>query len=202
MKDESVLVTPGSLFREIGSFDGFEKDYQKYLDTLLMPKNLSFRPRDQVEEDPTWKQLIPYALLQYSRSPEPLVFQYCRGGEIDEARLRKKWSVGVGGHILPADGDLFNPDDLYLTGMRRELNEEIDTRTIISERIVGMCNSEDNPVGRVHLGIVHLCEVSEPRLVVKENDALKRGSFVTVPELHSEIDSFEDWSRFCIQGLF
>ena len=62
---EHVLVVPTSLFHEIGHFQGFCPDIEDYLERLLDPAQMSFRPRDTVEEDPSLKQLIPYCVFRH-----------------------------------------------------------------------------------------------------------------------------------------
>ena len=51
---------------------------------------------------------------------------------------------------------------VYREGMRRELDEEVVIDTPYTERIVGLINDDETPVGQVHLGVVHLCDVEQP----------------------------------------
>ncbi len=46
--------------------------------------------------------------------------------------------------------------------MRRELDEEVIIDTAYAEKIVGLINDDETPVGQVHLGVVHLCDVEQP----------------------------------------
>ena len=62
---EQVLVVPTELFRRLGYFQGFCGNVERYLDELLRPENTSYRPRDQVEKDPGFKQLIPYMIFRH-----------------------------------------------------------------------------------------------------------------------------------------
>ena len=77
---ERVLVVPTELFRRIGYFQGFCRDVDRYLGELLGPERVSFRPRAEVEQDPGYKQLIPYVIFRHrdGRGRET-VFQYTRG---------------------------------------------------------------------------------------------------------------------------
>ena len=77
---ERVLVVPTELFHRLGYFQGFCRDVERYLGQLLSSENMSFRPRGEVEKDPSFKQLIPYMLFRH-RSPSgpDTVFQYTRG---------------------------------------------------------------------------------------------------------------------------
>ena len=57
-----------------------------------------------MEEDPSFKQLIPYMLFRHRSPPGPdMVFQYTRGTGMGEGRLHRKRSVGIGGHISADD---------------------------------------------------------------------------------------------------
>ncbi|MDB4357016.1 hypothetical protein N9Z06_03055, partial [Akkermansiaceae bacterium] len=67
-KGEEILVIPRSLFDELGSFQGIETDVDRYLDAILDPKNNFFMDRGAAEEDPGFKQLIPYCLFKHGDS--------------------------------------------------------------------------------------------------------------------------------------
>src|SRR5207245_7179115 len=114
------------------------------------PSLLSFRPRAEVETDPSYKQIIPYVVLRSGN----LVFHYTRGQKGSEARLRALRSLGVGGHISEVDVSLFG--DPYRSGLAREVAEEVHLDSPYTERCVGLINDDRTPVGRVHLGIVHV----------------------------------------------
>src|SRR5207244_13475017 len=131
---------------------------------------LSYRARSEVETDPSFKQLIPYVVLRWGDQ----VFHYTRGQRGTEARLRALRSVGVGGHISADDSTLFG--DPYREGMLREITEEVLIETDYAERCVGLINDDSNPVGQVHLGIVHVLELGEPRVRRRES-ALTRSGF-------------------------
>ena len=81
---ERVLVLPTAAFYAAGVFHGFCPRVADYLPRLLEPSLLSFRPRAEVETDPSYKQIIPYVVLRSGN----LVFHYTRGQKGSEARLR------------------------------------------------------------------------------------------------------------------
>jgi predicted NUDIX family phosphoesterase len=191
---ERVLVVPASLFHEAGAFQGFSPDVARYLPRLLDPAHLSYRPRAEVETDPSFKQLIPYVVLRCGE----LVFHYTRGQRGTEARLRALRSVGVGGHISPDDGTLFG--DPYRDGMLREVAEEIYLEGEHTERCVGLINDDGNAVGQVHLGIVHVFDLAGPRARRREQ-ALTKSGFAPLAELRARRDEFETWSQFVLEAL-
>jgi predicted NUDIX family phosphoesterase len=198
---ENVLVVPTELFHRLGHFQGFTADIDRYLGELLSAKNTSYRARGEMEEDPSFKQLIPYAIFRHRDAAGRVsVFQYTRGKGQGEARLRSKRSVGVGGHIAIEDR---TSDDAvpYAEGMRRELEEEIIIDTPYTEQCVGLINDDETPVGRVHLGVVHILDVEKPAVHPREEDILEAG-FRPVEELLADLDGFETWSQICLRALF
>lgn len=198
--DEHVLVVPTELFHRIGHFQGFCGDVQRYLPDLLGPEKTSYRSRQEVETDPGYKQLIPYVIFCHrDEAGEQWVFQYTRGSGMGEGRLHRKHSVGIGGHISSIDGG--GRGCPYAEGMRRELDEEVDIDTPYRDRQVGLINDDQTEVGRVHLGIVHLFEVEDPRVRPREKDIIECG-FRPVEEILSSLDSFETWSQICMRALF
>ena len=101
---ERVLVVPTELFHSLGHFQGFSSEVDRYLDVLLSPEHTSYRPRQEVEEDPGYKQLIPYVIFRHrDAGGRQTIFQYTRGTGMGEGRLHRKQSVGIGGHIPVAD---------------------------------------------------------------------------------------------------
>lgn len=192
---EQVLVVPTLLFHEIGYFQGFQKNIEPYMKTLLDPMHTSYRPRDLMEQDPSYKQLIPYCIFVHNGN----VFNYRRGSAQGESRLHSKRSIGVGGHICTLDKD--GENHAYLEGMQREIDEEISITGGHQDKCVGMINDDDSEVGKVHLGIVHLFELDQAKVFPKEASMLEAG-FSSPEELLSERDQFESWSQICLEALF
>ena len=192
---ERVLVVPARLLHEAGYFQGFCRAVEPYLKLLLAPEHGQYRPRSQVEEDPTFKQLIPYVIL---RSGDQ-VFSYTRGKTQGEARLHALRSIGVGGHISADDRNLFDPS--YQEAMHRELAEEVQLDSPYREQCVGLINDDSTPVGRVHLGIVHLFDLETPAVKRRER-GLAEARFVPIADLRRDLDQFETWSQICIRELF
>jgi predicted NUDIX family phosphoesterase len=199
--DEHVLVVPRTVFERAGAFQGFCGDTAAYLPLLLDPTHTSWRPRASVEEDPSFKQLIPYCVLAWRDADgSPHYFAYTRGGGQSEARLRAKRSVGIGGHISSIDGE-HGDDTSYDAGMRRELAEEIAIGGGWSARCVGIINDDSNPVGQVHLGIVHVLELDRPEVSPRETEIAACG-FESLEALLADRERFETWSQITLDALF
>src|SRR4051794_3879207 len=98
--EEEVLVVPAHVLFQRGEWFGLTTELDSFQSILDDPRSLEFRPRSNVETDPSVKQLIPYAIL----IREDQVFAYRRGKAGGENRLHDLWSIGVGGHISKEDG--------------------------------------------------------------------------------------------------
>lgn len=196
---EHVLVVPTELFHRLGHFQGFSADVDRYLEELLSPEHTSYRPRSEMEQDPSFKQLIPYVVFRHTDDAgRQSVFQYTRGKGQGEQRLHSKRSVGIGGHISSDDADEINP---YQEGLRRELEEEVAIDTPYTQKCVGLINDDLTEVGKVHLGVVHLLDVEKPAVSPRESEIIDTG-FQPVEQLLADLDGFESWSSICLEALF
>jgi predicted NUDIX family phosphoesterase len=213
--EEQILVVPTAIFLKLGYFQGFTADVARYLPMLLDGRHVDYRPRGQMEEDPNFKQLIPYALFRWiDEDGTTHLFEYQRGRGQGERRLHAKRSVGVGGHISSIDSSVdaslretnhvaqpHDYTDVYREGMRRELEEEVFIESPFSEQIVGLINDDETPVGQVHLGVVHLCDVRQPAIRPREADILD-ARFRPIAEILPRLEQFESWSEIAVRALF
>jgi predicted NUDIX family phosphoesterase len=194
---ENVLVIKRSLFDQLGSFQGLNFSARKYLDAILSRGNNCFLPRTQAENDPTHKQIIPYALIAFADK----VLYYVRGKKAGEQRLVAKGSIGIGGHMNESDESLFALDEAaYRVGVEREVSEEIKIDMQFEDRIVALLNDDATEVGRVHLGIVHVFRLPEPK-VEKREAMITNLAFLDKQELLKRRDRLETWSQICVDSL-
>jgi predicted NUDIX family phosphoesterase len=195
--EENILVIKRSLFDQLGSFHGLNFEPEKYLNAILLRSNNFFLPRTQAENDPTHKQIIPYALIAFENS----VLYYVRGKKAGEQRLVAKGSIGIGGHMNEGDESLFALDEAaYCAGVEREVSEEIKIDTKYDDRIVALLNDDTTEVGQVHLGIVHVFKLTEPK-VEKREAMITNLAFLTKAELVARRESLESWSQICVDSL-
>ena len=195
--NENVLVIKRSLFEQLGSFQGLNFEPQKYLDPILSRGNNFFLRRPEAEKDPTHKQIIPYVLLAHAGR----VLFYVRGKKAGEQRLVAKGSIGIGGHMNESDESLFALDEAaYRAGVEREVAEEIKIDTKFEDRIVALLNDDSTEVGQVHLGVVHVFKLAEPR-VEKREAMITNLAFLGKDELNARRDSLETWSQICLDSL-
>lgn len=145
-------------------------------------------PRDKAEDDPEYKQLIPYVILQTENSG--LTACYQRNGS--EKRLHDLWSVGIGGHVNKEDcmgrNDLL--PEIIQNGLHRELEEELpglpDNEPPL---LIGVINEEETNVGHVHLGLVYSLALTAADHL-KPDDELSKFTLMptgNVPDLNLEL---------------
>jgi predicted NUDIX family phosphoesterase len=200
--EERILVVPTSLFKSLGYFQGFSRETARYWPRIVEGDHVEYRARGEMEADPSFKQLIPYCLFRWTdANGDAHLFEYQRGGGSGEARLRAKHSVGVGGHISSIDAEVGPTHDVYREGMRRELEEEVIIETPYKETVVGLINDDETPVGQVHLGMVHLCDVEKPNVRPREADILG-ARFSPVADILTRLEQFESWSEIAVRALF
>lgn len=199
---ERVLVVPTAVFHRLGHFQGFTPKVNDYLPELFRAEHISYQPRQQVEQDPSFKQLIPYVVFRHRNGEgRESVFQYTRGTGQGEGRLHRKRSVGIGGHISSTDAENGLGGDPYQEGLRRELDEEVLIDTPYRGQCVGLINDDLTEVGRVHLGVVHLFDVERPAVQPRESEIIECG-FRPVEEMLADLSGFETWSQICLKALF
>lgn len=194
---EQVFGVPRATLEEaVGPFQGFrpvDEDLGEWA-RRLEPLG-SFRPRDAVEDDPTWQQIIPYVALT------------CRGRVLTlerlatqgEARLHHKVSIGVGGHVNP---EAPGPDPLLVRGLLREVSEEValDADEVPdAAELLGFINDDSNEVGAVHFGLAVRWELSD-EVDIRESDRMV-GHWRESSSLEGLADRMETWSRFLAPAL-
>jgi len=193
---ERVLVVPSAALDQLGRFQGFSGEAERYLGALLVPEVARFKVRWEAEEDRDFKQIIPYVVFRSGDA----VFCYTRGSAQGEARLHHRRSLGVGGHVEEADADGRATLAAYELALRRELDEEVAVDSPGRLTRVGLINDDQTAVGAVHLGVVHLYELDRPAVAPRE-EGLAEAGFVPVADLAALRDRFESWSQICIDGF-
>jgi len=192
MREEVLVVRRAQLF-PAGAFHGFSSEgVDRYLATIAT--HAVFAPRDRVEHDPSLKQIIPYVVLRHRQC----IFLVWRTRAGSEERLREKFSIGIGGHINPADvGDAIDPVE---AGMRRELTEEVEVPAGWQARAVGVLNDDEEAVGSVHFGLVYMVDLPSTGVRVRETAKLQ-GAFATPQELREVYPRLETWSQFVVDAI-
>lgn len=198
--DEQIIVVSRELLfnNEKNAFNGFlSKNDGQGEEIFNTFKNYEVKRRGDMEEDPSYKQLISYCLLE-NENDEILVYQRLSGG--GEERLHGQSSVGVGGHMNNVVGaDSIN--EVLRVNAQRELNEEVGLSEDRSQNIeyIGFINDDTNAVGKVHIGVVFKIKVKSSDVEVRETDTLKI-NWVSQGEIN-DLNHFESWSALILKDL-
>lgn len=190
---EAVLVVPRARLLPSDAFHGFSgARIEQYL--AAISAHARFVPRAEVEDDPGLKQIIPYVVLRH----QDRIFLVKRTRAGSEARLREKFSIGIGGHINPEDvGDAADPVE---AGMRRELEEEVQVPRGWQVRPVGALNDDQEAVGSVHFGLVYVADLPSAEVRVRERRKLE-GAFASIEEIQAVYEKLETWSQFIVDAM-
>ena len=87
-----------------------------------------------------------------------------------------------------------------MNGGEGEIAEELVLFGTHTQKVIGLLNDDCNEVGSVHLGVVHLFELSSDQISSNE-DAIADLKFSTADELIAMNDVFETWSQICLKHL-
>lgn len=186
---EEILVVPRSaLIKE--NWHGLKRD--GIADMLItIQDQQQYHPRWQMEQDPTFKQIIPYLIFMH----DDRFFLMQRKGTASEARLQNKVTLGIGGHIRKEDMQGID----IIDWARREFEEEIDYRGSYQTIPLGILNDDTNDVGRVHLGLVLLVQGDSDKIAIRSE--LQSGSLVSYEECCQRLDAMESWSQIILPHL-
>lgn len=151
-----------------------------------------FRKRSELEEDTSFRQLIPYAIISHKES----FFLFQRRSGQTEKRLHNKLHLGVGGHVNPCRSS--EPDAQFLIDeLKRELFEEVRFTNDCSIEIIefiGFINDESIPVSRVHIGLLYNIRVSNKDIYVNETHKMS-ATWIEKQHLADFYDGMETWTR-------
>jgi predicted NUDIX family phosphoesterase len=151
-----------------------------------------FRKRDELEEDLSFKQIIPYGVISCKDS----FYLFRRTGGQRDKRLPNLFYLGVGGHMNP--GETAVPEEQYIIDeLKRELFEEvrlINGCLIEAIEFIGFINDDSIQVGRFHIGLMYNIHVSNKEIYVNETDKMT-AEWVDKSRLAEFYDEMETWSR-------
>ncbi len=195
-----MVVPRDILFHEGKEFNGFcpvsQFDFTKRIlvnQQYLLRKTTDSDQKLPVEEDPSFKQVIPYCLFVH----EGKLFLYERLRKGGEERLHNQVSIGVGGHINPVDAG----DDILVKAMLREFREELNYSGKFTFELLGFINLDNaEPVHKVHFGLVYLLRGDSPGIAVREVDTLS-GRLIPLEDVLSSQEKMERWSSVCVDYL-
>ncbi len=174
-------------------------DRQLWQDIL---NNLQHRPRAVIENDYRFKQLVVYSIIKSYDT----YLTYKRTQKTGEKRLRKKYSLGVGGHVNIADRtqqtlfENYHVEDFIMQAVWREINEEIVIKSKIKSKPQLLCfiNDDSDDVGKVHFGTIWLLHICSPEVSGRTSEGIGRLTFNDLKYLKTQKKFFEKWSQLMI----
>lgn len=189
--EQVLCVNRDDIFPD-GAWHGFvSQDLERH--QAVIRERHFFKPRSEVEDDPRFQQIIPYVVFRHGDH----YFLTHRLRASSEKRLRKQYSLGVGGHINP--GDLVAGDPI-LDGLKREWQEEVIYDGRFDARLIGLLNDDSSPVSKVHLGVVFVVDGDSPNIRIRETDKLA-GELLTLEEMRMYYLGMESWSQMVYDRL-
>ena len=190
---EKVLVVKTEILNKyLQNIEGLIQNNREEIVKTIIEEH-EFMDRAPAEEDPSFRQIIPYVILTQGDK----VFTTRRLNKGTETRLHGKLSIGIGGHINPVDER--DREKVLMRGLERELDEEVYIEKRGELIPLGVINNASDGVGAVHLGLCFKMEV-QGEVRVKETEKLE-GLWLTVPELIENWDYMEGWTQIAVEAV-
>lgn len=194
--DELVFAIPTAEvwdilpYREKGLIPGHSDDLKRIV------AHGRFRRRAELEDDPTFQQLITYAIISTGGS----FYLFKRSSRQAEKRLHNKYSLGVGGHMNPCHMNGHGVDYL-MDELSREFFEEVRLGPgcrIEKSEFIGFLNDDTIPVGQVHIGLLFHIRVSGKEVYVNEPDKMT-ANWIEQQHLANYYEEMESWSGMIVE---
>ena len=200
--EESVFAFPTDEFWKLMTYKkkGLIKGNSEVLKRIV--QNGLFLRRSELEEDPSFKQIIPYAIIS-NKEPErsgvrqsQSFYLFRRTSNQTEKRLHNKFSLGVGGHMNPNDS-MESKEQYLIDELKRELYEEVKLLNgcfIEAIEFIGFINDDTISVGRVHIGLLYNIHVSNKEVYINETDKMT-ADWIDKPNLAEFYEGMETWAK-------
>jgi predicted NUDIX family phosphoesterase len=190
--DELVFAFPTDGFWKLMTYKkkGLIRGNSEVLKKIV--QNGLFLRRSELEEDPSFKQIIPYAII----SDKDSFYLFRRTSGQTEKRLHNKFSLGVGGHMNP-DHSMEPKEQFIIDELKRELDEEVKLLNgclIEDIEFIGFINDDTIPVGSVHIGLLYNIHVSNKEVYVNETDKMT-ADWIDKSNLAEFYAGMETWSK-------
>lgn len=173
---------------------------------------VAIREREHLEQDPNYRQVIPYVMLAVrDKDNKALFVPYARTKQSGEERLRGNVSLGFGGHIDLADviheDSVINLVQTIGGAVTRELQEEVSFSHASTDSADmpmfdgGVLIDDSNEVGKVHLGVILTCILPEGTVVTSNEEALEILPAMSAKQLLSSGLPLENWTRIILEDI-
>ena len=165
-------------------------------------QNGLFLRRSELEENPSFKQIIPYAIIS-NKEPErsgvrqsQSFYLFKRTSKQTEKRLHNKFSLGVGGHMNP-NNSMESKEQYLIDELKRELYEEVKLLNgclIEDIEFIGFINDDTISVGSVHIGLLYNIHVSNKEVYINETDKMT-ADWIDKSNLAEFYEGMETWTK-------
>lgn len=183
--DVKVLAIKREKLFSNGTWEGFKTDEDLNEVINLIESEGEYIRRGDLEEDESYKQIIAQIVLVVGNK----LFLHRIPSSGSESRLQDMWPIFLGGHVDYGDESISK-------AMEREFREEIDYQgKIIKKEFAGLVNLEDNPVNRVHTGLVWVFKGDSENFKDNQDDGIAEGKFVTWGEADKMRENMTYWSK-------
>jgi predicted NUDIX family phosphoesterase len=187
---EPILVVKRSILMDQGAWKGIKPVCFDEI-SLLIQQNREFLPRGAMEEDPFYKQIIPYIIFAY----QDRYFLMKRKADATEKRLANLYTLGIGGHVRKEDME----HDSIVSWAEREFHEEINYDGSYVTEVIGLVNDDFVPVGKFHVGLAIIFRGSTENISIKSE--LQQGRLVPIEECMHFHKDMETWSQLILEYL-
>ena len=191
---EAVLCVPRTTIFPDGAWHGLvTTGLERVLRTVRA--TAQYLRREAVEDDPSQQQIIPYCIVRHADDTYLLTHRLRASSE---KRLHHLYSLGVGGHVNPGDGEAGDP---VVGGLRREWGEEIVCAAPATARLVALLNDDTTPVSQVHLGLVFLVEPADGSTAAVREVHKLEGEVLSLDAMRRHYLNMESWSQLVYDDL-
>lgn len=191
--DEMIMVVDSKRIEERFGVDSSRVIHAKESECIdYINRNHFFVSRLDAERNMLYKQIVSYCLITCGED----VFLTKRTVKQTEERLHNRYSVGVGGHINFTDESC---DDAVISGMLRELSEEVNIGCEYTYSFGGIINDNSSEVNSVHAGLCFIIHLREKKCYVKETEKMY-GMWINISKVKEYMDGLELWSKILLNS--
>jgi predicted NUDIX family phosphoesterase len=187
---ERILVVRS---RAIPNKEGVLPESAEQIFAFISKHGLYKLRNNSLEANTSFRQVIPYFVVKAGGR-----FLYSsRSKRGSEKRLRGKGLIGFGGHVRADDVE----GKELLSWGRREIREELDLAGQEPRlSFKGLINDQSEPVSLVHLGLLIVAEIAQPKAELLEKDKFNPPEWLTLGELKRRASLMEGWSQLVLKS--
>jgi predicted NUDIX family phosphoesterase len=200
--DESICVIPvvaASHLPESG-FIGDERIVNGFVEAVQTQKQ--FLPRSQAEQNATYLQPIPCAMLRYG--DKVLVLRRKKAGH----PLHYTYALWAGGHVAQTD----DGEEILINSLNRELTEEVFIKEAFDLNPVplGLIRTNEDARASRHIGVLYEIKLTSADVALALNQKEFRetrgssmsGRLIDLPQLAEIYSEMGDWSKFIVDRFW